>query len=92
MQQALADVPTGILANCSILRTVQQFLPHTAFASKNHGFEGARQASQRSTVTWLEAANTVAANNYEYTQADRDTPVTAYLADENIAVLESLGG
>ncbi len=47
-------------------------------------------ASQRSTVALLEAASAVAARNWEYTLAGKGSPVTAYLGDGDIKIIDPL--
>jgi len=49
-------------------------------------------ASQRSTVALIEAADEVARRNLEHTRAGKGSPVTAYLGDSGIAVLDPLAG
>jgi predicted dehydrogenase len=48
-------------------------------------------ASQRPTVAIIEAAAKVAQMNWEYTQAGKGSPVTAYLGDGDITVLDPSG-
>ncbi len=45
-------------------------------------------ASQRSTIALLDAAEQVTLKNWEYTQAGKGSPVTAYLGDGGITILD----